>query len=464
MCAETAPQLRPYQRADIGRLAASYKAGHRAPLYVLPTAGGKTVVFSAIIFHANRKQRRTLVAVHRRELIRQTAAKLTCAGVKFGVIAAGFEPRSDEMVQLGSVQTLARRLSSLPRFDLIIFDEAHHIRAQTWQALIDAQPSAKLLGVTATPARLDGKGLGTIANGPFDDLMIGPSTAELIASGYLSPVRCFVPAQKLNLYGVRTRSGDYVASDLAGAVDRSVITGDAAEQYRARADHQPAIAFCATVSHAEHVASAFCAAGYRAACVHGSTPIIERDALIAGLANGRLEVLTSCDLISEGLDVPVVSAVHPTSPDLKSLVKHRQQIGRGMRPAPGKPALIVNDHVGNCLVHGLPETEINWTLAGVEKQHDDAPVWRCSSCGAANSGTQMACQACSVLRSGVGRPRLISANDRRATSERSLRSGSTSSSPQNDVRPNAKRDAFRGGAPRIRARPRLSARMGELPS
>jgi superfamily II DNA or RNA helicase len=400
-------ELRPYQEAEVAALRASYAAGNKAPLYMLPTAGGKTVVFSYVISGVNRKRRRTLVAVHRRELIRQAGAKLTWAGVAFGVIAAGFEPCPDQMVQLGSLQTLARRLSSLPTFDFIIFDEARHCRAETWRTLIDAQPQARLLGVTATPARSDGNGLGRIAGGPFDDLVIGASTAELISAGYLSPVQCFVPAQKLDLHGVPTRGGDYVASDLAATIDRPTITGDSVEQYKLHADHQPAIAFCATVAHAEHVARAFRDAGCRAARVHGATPIVERDACISGLADGRIEVLISCDLISEGLDVPAVGCVILLRPT-KSLVLHRQQIGRGMRIAPGS-ALIVNDHVRNVIVHGLPDSEINWTLAGVEKNSGEAPVWRCAECGASNPNTKRVCQSCGAVRPvGTGRPRIIS--------------------------------------------------------
>ena len=197
--------------------------------------------------------------------------------------------------------------------------------------------------------------------------------------------------------GVRTRAADYVATHAVGIVDTATITSDAVEQYQLRADHQPAIAFCITVAHAEHVAGAFRDAGYRAACVHGATPIVERDALVAGLSDGRLEVLTSCDLISEGLDVPAVGCVILLRPT-KSLTLHRQQIGHGMRTAPGKTALIVLDHVGNVITHGLPETDAAWSLAGVEQRQGNAPVWRCDGCGAANPNAVGMCQACGATR------------------------------------------------------------------
>jgi superfamily II DNA or RNA helicase len=349
-------EQRDYQTHQIEVLRASFAAGHRSPLAVAPTGSGKTVMFAAIVAGATRKQRRTLIVVHRRELIRQASAKLAWAGVEHSVIAAGFDPMPGALVQVASIQTIARRLDELPAFDLIVFDEAHHTRADSWQRLIKSQPPAKILGFTATPARLDGQGLGTAHGGPFDDLVLGPSTAELIADRYLAPVRCFAPAQRLDLSRVRVIAGDYVRDEAAAAVNTATITGNAVDEYRRRCDHTPAIGFCCTVAHAEAVAQAFRAHGYRAAHVSGETPKDERDGLIAGLGTGQVEVLTSCALIDEGLDVPSVGAVILLRPT-KSLVLHRQQIGRGMRPAAGKDALIVLDHVGNVLAHGLPEQE-----------------------------------------------------------------------------------------------------------
>jgi DNA repair protein RadD len=385
--------LRRYQEDAIGWLRHSYRTGHRAPLLCLPTAAGKTIIFVSVALGASRKGLRTLVTVHRRELLRQAAAKLEWAGVPFGIIAAGFEPHPEFQTQVGSIQTLTRRLDTIGNFDLIIIDEAHHARAETWGRLFEAQPQAKLLGVTATPARLDEKGLGIVDGGPFDDLIVGAQSAELIADGYLAPARCFVPKQRIDLHDVRVRAGDYVAEELAAVVDHAKITGDAVEQYRKLADHLPAIVFCITVAHAEHVAEAFREAGYRAACVHGGTPTAERDALIAGLGDGSVEVLTNCALIDEGLDVPSVGAVILLRPT-QSLVLHRQQIGRGMRPAPGKDALVVLDHVGNSLVHGLAETEVAWSLAGVEKESAEAPVWACPTCDCVNPLATRVCTGC----------------------------------------------------------------------
>lgn len=354
--------LRPYQQRDVGRLRHSYASGHRAPLYVLPTGAGKTVVFAEITRGAQVKRTPTLIVVPRRELVRQASDKLSWAGVPHGIIAEGFAATPGALVQIGSIYTLVNRLARLPEFGLHVIDEAHHSCAGSWRRLREAQPQAKLLGVTATPYRFDGQGLGIAAGGLFDELVIGPSIAELVAQHYLAPSQVYAGNPQLDLSGVARAGGDYVATALARVVDNKTIIGDAVAHYRRYADHRPAIAFCVTVAHAEHVAELFGQAGYRAACVHGDTPTRRRDALIAGLADGTIEILTNCDLISEGLDVPMVSAVLLMRPT-ESLSVHMQQLGRGMRYAEGK-TLIVLDHVRNCTRHGLPDSERIWSLDG----------------------------------------------------------------------------------------------------
>ncbi len=266
--------------------------------------------------------------------------------------------------------------------------------------MIKAQPKAFLLGVTATPARLDGKGLGKSAGGCFDALVIGPEVKELTEQGFLSPAHCFVPARRLNLRGIKTVAGDYDRRGLEQVVDAKIV-GDAVANYRQHADHLPAIAYCITVKHAETTAQTFQNAGYRSVAVSGKTPVGKRDAAIAGLADGTVEVLCSCDLISEGLDVPVLGCVILLRPT-KSLVLHRQQVGRGLRPNPGK-VLVVLDHVGNCLVHGLPDAVIVWSLAGIDKKAKPAPTWRCE-CGCLNAMSDRKCVECSTERPG-GKPK-----------------------------------------------------------
>ena len=209
-------------------------------------------------------------------------------------------------------------------------------------------------------------------------------------------------------------------SSQAAAPPRPCLTGDAVQRYRLRANHQPAIAFCTSVAHAEHVAEAFRAAGYRAVSVAGTTPHEQRDAAIAGLGDGAVGVLCTCDLICEGADVPTVAGLILLRPT-KSLTLFLQQLGRGMRIAPGKKWLIVNDHVGNVLEHGLPDAHHEWSLNGLPKRPvrlSAAQGWRCD-CGCLNAWAALICGGCGGTRRLPKRsPRSVDGELVEATAER----------------------------------------------
>lgn len=391
------PVMRGYQAGMLERISGSYRTGHKAPLVQMATGAGKTPVLAEASRRAAARGKRILVVAHRRELIKQASRKLSDAGLSHGIIAPGFTATRDA-VQVGSVQTLAKRLDRIGQFDLLVFDECHHASAGQWSALIAAQSGARLLGVTATPERLDGQGLGVGHGGPFDDLLIGPSVAELIEGGFLVPAHILAPGEPPDLSGIRTRGGDYAAEALAGAMGGATITGDAVEHYRRYADGLPAIAFCVTVQHAQNVAATFQKAGYRAVAASGDTPADKRDAAINGLGTGAVQVLCACDLISEGLDVPAVGAVILLRPT-QSLGLHLQQVGRGLRPATGKSRLVVLDHAGNSLRHGLPDSPREWSLAGRPKKKGDVvpSTWRCFACFAIQ-GPKSACGSCGIAR------------------------------------------------------------------
>lgn len=179
--------LRPYQERVMDDLRDAFRQGNRAPLLVLPTGGGKTIIFSHIAATAAGRGRQVLILVHRRELITQASRKLTAVGVEHGIIAAGM-PGSDHPVQVASVQTLARRLRCIEwKPTLIIIDEAHHATAGQWSQVLEHWPEAYRLGVTATPCRLDGRGL----RDAFDVMVKGPSMADLIFAGYLTGARIY---------------------------------------------------------------------------------------------------------------------------------------------------------------------------------------------------------------------------------------------------------------------------------
>jgi len=374
-------QLRPYQEAAVAALRRAYATGHRAPLLVMPTGAGKTQVFTYITAAMAQRGRRVTILVHRRELIAQASRKLDQAGVPHGIIAAG-TPATNAPIQVASVQTLIRRLEDTPAPDLIIIDEAHHAVAGSWGKILDHWPNALRLGVTATPARLDGRGL----RDNFDVIVHGPTVSDLTAAGYLAPSKLYAPPIKADLSTIPTRAGDFASDAAAAAMDKPSITGDAIDHYRRICPGAPAIAFCCTTDHAEHVAAQFRSAGFSSAAILGTTPIAQRDQQLKDLASGAIQILTSVDVISEGTDVPAVTTailLRPTA----SLGLYLQQVGRILRPAPDKANAIVLDHVGNIHRHGWPDDVRTWSLDSKPRRQRDnstAPTVRtCPVCFAA---------------------------------------------------------------------------------
>lgn len=379
-------ELRPYQETIISDLRTAFRAGYRAPLLVAPTASGKTILFCFVAMKTIARGGRVLILVHRQELLRQTSATLNAFGIAHGLIAPG-QPQTDDPVQVASVQTLVRRLGRLTwQPTLIVVDEAHHTTATTGHGRILAHfTEARVLGVTATPQRLDGVGLGVEVGGFFDTLIQGPSVAALVEQGYLSRPVVYAPPGGPDLSGVAIRAGDFAKDALVEAMDKPRITGDAVTHYRRYCSGAPAIVFCASVAHAEHVADAFRLEGYQAASIDGSLDDAARAQRIADLGSGTLQVLTSCEIISEGTDIPRVAAAILLRPT-QSLALYLQQVGRALRTFPGKTEATLLDHVGNCHRHGLPDDPRDWDLNAVKRprrQRDEkteVPIRQCEQC------------------------------------------------------------------------------------
>lgn len=379
MTSASGPTLRPYQVDAVAAIRRAYAAGRRAPCYQLPTGGGKTVVFSYIAREAEKRGTRVLILVHRRELLLQGSRSLREIGLEHGLVAPGESP-GDAQVRIASVQTLVRRLDRERPPDLVVIDEAHHAVAGSWRRVLDHWPKAWVLGVTATPARLDGKGLGVRVGGPFDELVRGPSVRELTDGGYLVPADVYAPPMKADLDGVATRLGDFDRHEIRVRMDRPVITGDAVDHYLRLARGRPAIAFCTSVEHSLHVAKAFTDAGIPSGTIDGSLADDERDEVLARLAAGDIRVLTSCEIVSEGFDLPAVEVAILLRPT-KSLTLYLQQVGRVLRPSPGKSSATILDHAGNVERHGLPDDDREWDLNGAKRRRAGAPpVRRCPEC------------------------------------------------------------------------------------
>lgn len=398
--------LRDYQQEGVNALRQRFRAGDRNVLYQLPTGGGKTVVFSYITEGASRRGNRVLILVHRQELIRQTSASLDDIGVPHGIIAPGFTPSWDN-IQVASVQTLVRRLHKIHPPNLIISDECHHAGAASWGKIFNHFSAANILGVTATPVRLDGKGLGRDSGGVFDSMVNGPAVSTLIDRGFLATPKIYAPPVGADLSNLRKKYGEFVGAETAAALDKPVITGCAVGHYKKLAHGVPAIAFCASVAHAEHVAEQFRAAGYQAASIDGTMHDNDRKRRIRDLGNGGLHVLTSCDIISEGTDIPIVGAailLRPTA----SLGLYLQQVGRALRMYEGKTQAIILDHVGNVMRHGLPDEDREWTLEGerqggkAKPKEPELKVKQCEKCYAVHVAAPV-CPTCGYVYEVVAR-------------------------------------------------------------
>lgn len=370
--------LRPYQTKVIEQTRQAYAERHRAVLLCMPTGAGKTYTASTVVHGASAKGNVTWWLTHRRELVAQASQTFHSLGIPHGTVQAGFVSNAHAAVQVASIQTIARRTAQLPEPDLIVFDETHHIGAASWDALFHAFPRARILGLTATPWRLDGQGLGRW----YGAMIEGPATAELIAEGSLSPYRLFAPAIP-DLSDVATTAGDYQRGALARAMDKPQIVGDAIGHYTSLCPGKRAVAFAAGVENSRHIAAQFRAAGIPAEHVDGEMTVEARDAAVDRFRRGETLVLSNADLFGEGFDVPAIEAAILLRPT-KSLSLHLQQVGRALRPAHGKTEAIILDHAGNSLLHGLPDDVREWSLEDREKrkraEKAEVAIRQCKEC------------------------------------------------------------------------------------
>jgi DNA repair protein RadD len=397
-------ELRPYQTKAVDEIELAIAAGE-APLYCLPTGGGKTVIADKIAANAVARTKRVLILTHRREILRQTSLKLSGGDFEHGLIQAGLNLDLDAPVQIASIATLWARCMRtnkipLPAADLILIDEAHHIAAQTWRKIIEAYPNARRIGLTATPCRSDGRGLGNF----FTKIIEGPQIPELIEQKFLVPTIYYAPVNP-DLSGVQTRQGDYVVSQLADRMNRTDLIGDIVSNWHKHGEHRRTLVFCVDVAHSVHVKDEFLKSGVRAEHIDGSTPKPDRDAALARLKSGETEVIANCMVLTEGFDEPSIGCIVLARPT-KQIGLFRQMAGRGLRPAPGKSNLVLIDHSGAVFKHGLLEDKIEWTLHQDKRASNPTHAKRdlgtigrlveCSQCGAMRT-TGEKCPHCGFL-------------------------------------------------------------------
>ena len=332
--------------------------GHERVIFQAPTGFGKTTIFTYIAHHAYLMGSRTHIFVHRDELITQVCARLEKYGIDHGVIAAGHAEKPWELIHVCSVQSYIKRLGRLEKPDFMIFDEAHHCTAATYVKIMD-WGMCDVLGVTATPYSLQGKGL---ADAGFTHMVCGPQIPDLIPEYLVKPYVYTVPGA-IDLGKLKMRAGEYAVEAAEQWVEDARITGDAPQQYLKLTPGTTAVAFCVSVAKAKECAEAFNAVGVPAACIDGEMAKGDRRELIRKFSTGEILVLTNCNLVSEGFDLPRIQTVILLKPS-KSLVYYQQAIGRAMRKDEGKTHCTVLDHVKAVQEFGLPDSRREWSLCG----------------------------------------------------------------------------------------------------
>jgi len=346
--------LRDYQRASIEALDRAWRQGHRAPLLVLPTGSGKTIIASAVMGNLHEVHgKRSLFMAHRRELLEQTAAKVRLVSTcRVGVVQGNRNDLGHD-ITVGSIQTLGhhsgRRMEAVLAagpYDLLVVDEAHHAVSPQWQGVIDAlrreNPGMLLFGMTATPGRADGSALDAV----FDTVAYERRLTEMIDEGWLVPPRGFKVTLDIDLDKIKMSRGDFVGSQLSQAMNTPLVNEAVVRAWQQFGHDRKTLAFAVDVAHGYALRDTFVAAGYAAEALDGKTKDKERKAVLQRFRDGQTRILVNCQVLTEGYDDPSTEAILFARPT-QSQGLYVQMLGRGLRPWPGKSDCFVIDAVGN---------------------------------------------------------------------------------------------------------------------
>lgn len=388
-------KLRPYQQDAIDKIIMAIKQGYKRIIVRAPTGAGKTIIASRIINGALSKGNRLLFMAHRSELIYQCSEKLDMLGIFHGIIMGKHNPQASARCHIASVQTLVNRNFEEPQ--IIIIDECHHARAATYEKIIARYPRAIVIGLTATPARTDGKGLGHI----FETIIDTISYTELIEQGFLVPFTIFEPTE-IDFSGVKTVGGDFNKKQAHERMKSSTVYGDVIEHWQKLASDRSTILFASNVQDSLNFKDSFNSFGVVAAHVDGKTKADERKRIFNDFRQRKIQILCNVGVATEGTDLPVASCISLASPT-KSLTLHHQMDGRGLRihPESNKKDCLILDHVGNHKRLGWIDDEIEWTLSDTKRAINKTrmgptaqSVRRCPECYLSMRGGSQTCERC----------------------------------------------------------------------
>lgn len=367
-------KLRDYQDDLISGARNGFKMGKRAVLLVSPTGSGKGIILPWLARSLVQNNKRVLIMVHRRRLVKQLCKAMDGLGVCYDLVSG--KKRLRYVCQIGMVKTVGNRKESLPQYDYILTDEAHRATAPEYVGVYSHFPEARRIFLTATPARTDGKGLKEVA----DHMVIGPSMKWLIEEGFLAPYRYFEPPSDIDYTKIKlNKDGDYDEKAESEAISKSHIIGDAVKHYRRLLDGKRAIVFCRGIEKCKETASEFEASGIPSAAIDGTMSESDQERILDDFAKGRILCLMSADLISEGVDIPECQGVIFLR-RTKSVILFLQAVGRALRVKADRSYAVIIDCVGNSQEHGYPADPREWSLEGAPKKKGEVCIKTCERC------------------------------------------------------------------------------------